>query len=71
AGGLNPDVNVELVGQPVESPWSRSLFNGLAQVIVQSTKDVGEIKLTAKSDGLTSATAKIQTVVSPGRPSVP
>jgi len=39
----------------------RSLFNGLAQVIVQSTRDAGEIKLTATADGLAPATAVMQT----------
>jgi beta-galactosidase len=71
SGGLNPDVNVELVGKPVASGWSRSVFNGLAQVLVQSAKDAGEIKLTASADGLQPATAIIQTVASPLRPSVP
>jgi beta-galactosidase len=33
-------------------PARRSLFNGLAQVIVQSTREPGEIRLTAKSEGL-------------------
>jgi beta-galactosidase len=33
-------------------PARRSLFSGLAQVIVQSTREPGEIRLTAKSDGL-------------------
>jgi beta-galactosidase len=33
-------------------PARRSLFSGLAQVIVQSTQEPGEIRLTAKSDGL-------------------
>jgi beta-galactosidase len=37
------------------------LFNGLAQVIVQSTKDAGEIKLTATADGLAPATSAVQT----------
>jgi beta-galactosidase len=36
--------------------WQRSLFNGLAQIIVQSTKGAGEIKLTARSSGLTETT---------------
>ena len=40
--------------------WRRSLFNGLAQVIVQTTGEAGEIKLTASSDGLTPATATLQ-----------
>ena len=34
----------------------RSAFNGLAQVIVQATKDAGKIKLTATADGLAPAT---------------
>ena len=70
-GGLNPDVNVEIVGKPTASPWSRSLFNGLAQVIVQSTRNAGEIKLTARADGLQPAIATITTQPSTGRPSVP
>ena len=70
-GGLNPDVNVEIIGQAVAVPWSRSLFNGLAQVIVQSTRDAGEIKLTASADGLKSATTTVQTVAGPMRPSIP
>jgi beta-galactosidase len=70
-GGLNPDVSVEIVGQATASPWSRSLFNGLAQIIVQATKDAGEIKLTASADGLQSATATIATQAATGRPSVP
>jgi len=70
-GGLNPDVNVELVGKAVANGWSRSVFNGLAQVIVQSTKDAGEIKLTASADGLQPVTATITTQAGPSRPSVP
>ena len=70
-GGLNPDVNVELMGKPVPAPWSRSLFNGLAQVIVQSSRDAGEIKLTASADGLQPATATVQTLAGGVRPSVP
>ena len=70
-GGLNPDVNVEIVGPATASPWSRSLFNGLAQIIVQSTKAAGEIKLTASADGLQTATASITTQTGSARPSVP
>jgi beta-galactosidase len=52
--------------------WSRSLFNGLAEVIVQSTKDAGEIKLTASADGLTPATVSVQSQsATPPRPFVP
>lgn len=70
-GGMNPDVNLEIVGQPVSSPWSRSLFNGLAQVIVQSTKDTGAFTLTASGEKLQSATTTVKTVTGPERPSVP
>ncbi len=70
-GGLNPDVNVEIVGNPVESPWSRSLFNGLAQIIVQSTRSAGEIKLTASAEGLKPGTATVTTQAGSTRPSVP
>ena len=43
-----------LAGSPA---WSRSLFNGLAQIIVQSTRDAGEFKLTRRSEGLQLAAA--------------
>lgn len=58
-GGLNPDVNVDVVEPIVAAAWSRSLFNGLAQIIVQSTRAPGEIKLTASSDGLQSVAATV------------
>ena len=70
-GGLNPDVNLELIGKPVSIAWSRSLFNGLAEVIVQSSKEAGEIKLTASADGLQPASATIQTQPGGIRPFVP
>ena len=70
-GGMSPDVNVEVTGPPVATPWSRSLFNGLAQVIVQSGKETGALKLTASADGLQSATSTVSTVPGPTRPSVP
>ena len=40
-------------------PARRSLFNGLAQVLVQSTREPGEIRLTAKSDGLAPAESTV------------
>jgi len=70
-GGLNPNVNVQIIGHATAAPWSRSLFNGLAQIIVQSTNDAGEIKLTATADGLTPATATVQTQPCTPRPYVP
>ena len=59
-GGINPRVNLVVCKQPA-GPWSRSLFNGLAQVIGQSTREVGEFRLSASADGLTPATAVVQT----------
>ena len=51
--------------------WSRSLFNGLAEIIVQSTKDAGEIKLTASADSLTPAIVSVQSQSATPRPFVP
>jgi len=41
--------------------WKRSLFNGLAQIIVQSTMQPGELILKATSEELQQAVIKIQT----------
>jgi len=57
--------------QAVDGVWRRSLFNGLGQVIVQSTGKPGEIVLTAKSDGLKTSTLRLKVVDAPRRPSVP
>ena len=50
--------------------WKRSAFNGLAEVIVQSTGQPGEITLTAKSQGVTAGVMKIQTQPATLRPAV-
>ncbi|HEX7577635.1 MAG TPA: DUF4982 domain-containing protein, partial [Verrucomicrobiae bacterium] len=71
SGGLNPNVTVKIIGNAGVPPWSRSLFNGVAQIIVQSTRDTGEIKLTATADGLAPATAAVQTQPCVPRPSIP
>ncbi len=70
-GGLDPRVNLEVIGQPVPGSWSRSVFNGLAQVIVQSTGEPGEIQLTATADGINQAMGAVQTQPSAPRPSLP
>jgi len=70
-GGMNPNVNVEIAARPTPLPWSRSLFNGLAQIIVQSTRNAGGLKLTASTEGLASATAVVNTQACTPRPSVP
>lgn len=70
-GGLNPNVTVDIIGKPSLTPWSRSLFNGLAQVIVQSTPHPGELKLTASAAGLASTPVTVQTQPSKPQPFVP
>lgn len=44
-----------------QGQWKRKVFNGLAQVIVQSDKQAGEIQLTVSSPGVKSAVLTIQT----------
>ena len=51
--------------------WRRSLFNGLAQIIVQTTGDPGEIKLSATSAGLAPAAIVLKSSPCTPRPSVP
>jgi beta-galactosidase len=70
-GGLKPDVKLDFVAEQKALPWARSLFNGLAQIIVQSTKDAGEIKLTATADGLASTTVTLNAQPCAPSPSVP
>lgn len=41
--------------------WKRHLFNGLAQVILQSTGQPGEITVTATAPHISSAVVKVQT----------
>ncbi len=49
----------------------RSVFNGLAQVIVQAGKDAGDIQLTARADGLTETSLTIHTAAHPPRAALP
>ncbi len=51
--------------------WKRSLFSGLAQVIVQSSGQPGEITLTAKSRGLTDGVLNLHAEQAAWRPSIP
>jgi beta-galactosidase len=48
---------IQILTQP--EPWKRKLFNGMLQVIVQSTKEAGEISLTATSPGLKDGVIKL------------
>lgn len=67
---LNTDPGIIQVSQPPQA-WKRKVFNGLAQVIVQSTKEAGEIVMTASSDGLSQGDLRIQTHRVECRPAVP
>ena len=49
----------------------RTAFNGLAQVLVQSTGTAGEIVLTASAEGLSRAEIKITAQAAPRRPFLP
>lgn len=49
----------------------RSLFNGLAQVIVQTARTAGPLTLTARAPGLPPATLVLDVASAPPRPAVP
>ncbi len=56
---INTDPGAIQVLKPAAG-WKRKLFSGLAQVIVQSTGDKGEVSLTASSNGLKPAKIKLK-----------
>ena len=56
----NTDPGLVQVIYPAKQ-WKRKVFNGLAQVIIQSSRQPGEILLTSDSQGLKSSLIKIQT----------
>jgi beta-galactosidase len=60
AGGVNKGVALQLVEQAAPPQWKRSLFNGLAQVIVQSSREEGPLQLTASAAGLEPAEVVVQ-----------
>jgi beta-galactosidase len=70
-GGINQGVSLRMQGKPILPEWKRSVFNGLAQIIVQSTRQPGAIKLTATAEGLTPATMSVQSQPCTPRPAVP
>lgn len=61
--------SVNLV-QPA-APAQRSLFNGLAQVLVQAERSSGEIRLTARAEGLAAAESTVTARPAVLRASVP
>lgn len=48
--------------------WQRKTFNGLAQIIIQSTRQPGDIVLTATSKGLKSGSLVIKSLPAKVRP---
>jgi beta-galactosidase len=59
-GGINKGVSLILPSKTVAANWKRNVFNGLAQVIVQSGTEPGEIRLTAHADRLAAKTVVIE-----------
>jgi beta-galactosidase len=71
AAGLNRGVMLRLVDEPRPPAWQRSVFAGLAQVIVQTKGTGGTIKLSAQSTGLAPATTTLATRATVPRPTLP
>ncbi len=65
----NTDPGLLQVVYPPEQ-WKRKVFNGLAQIIVQSEKKAGDISLIATSPSLKTGSVKIQTKSVRLRPTV-
>jgi beta-galactosidase len=71
ATGMSKGVTLRLQGAAQSVHWGRSVFNGLAEVIVQSTKAPGTITLTARSEGLQPASFQLASRPAVPRPSIP
>jgi beta-galactosidase len=67
---LNTDPGIIQIYIP-NDPWKRKAFNGLAQVIIQATKQSGKILLKADSPGLSQAVLRLQVQPTVLRPAVP
>jgi Glycosyl hydrolases family 2, sugar binding domain len=63
AGGINKSVTLDYSYHPIQPHYQRSVFNGFAQVLVQSAKNGGEIQLTATADGLAPMVTTIQSKI--------
>ena len=58
SGEQSPPARLRIDGKA--PTWQRRLFNGLAQVIVQSSGEPGAITLTASSPGLAEASLRVE-----------
>jgi len=70
AAGVNKGVELRLHDLPPSPAWSRSTFNGLAQVIVRAGKQPGSLQLAARAPGLAPATLPLAAAAVTPRPSV-
>lgn len=70
-GGISKGVSLDFPSRGVVAHWQRSVFNGLAQVIVQSGAEPGQIHLTARAEGLAPQTIVIQIKGHAARPRAP
>lgn len=66
---VNTDPGLIQLLTPAE-PWKRKLFNGLAQVLIQTTGEAGEIILSAEAPGLQKTTLKLKAAKVAARPAV-
>lgn len=64
---LNTDPGAIKVSNPA-SNWKCKLFNGYAQVLVQTTKQAGDVTLTVTSAGVTPGSIKLTAVPCNARP---
>jgi len=69
-GGINKGASLLLLEKAILPTWKRKTFNGLAQVIIQSTGQTGDITVTAAGEGLKPAELKIPAAPATPRPSV-
>jgi beta-galactosidase len=65
-GGICKGVTLESTEKRRPENWHRSVFNGFAQVIVQSDKTGGKIKLSARANGLQQGEITILTKADAG-----
>lgn len=70
SAGLSRGAALRFVEPAPAVQWSRSVFNGLAQIIVQGSRSAGEVKLTATAEGLQPTTLTIPTNATALRPTV-
>ena len=71
AAGINKGVMLRLIDKPPSVKWRRSVFNGLAQVIVRTSKESGTIKLSAESTALAPTTISLSAIATEPRPALP